>query len=399
MHIVRFMGGLANQLFQLCLYDRLVEEYGLDNVQADISFYKTNNDHGGYKLNKWFSLNYCKAVPKGATIVSEENYYDIDRKDKKAYLYNGYWQDERFFPKKRKDFIAFFDHKFKAADNRTMYDRIRKTQSVSVHVRRGDYQDNYIHGNIANSCYIINAIRYIMGKVESPVFFIFSDDISWCEQNIQIKDAECYYVKGNNNMPELDLVMMSCCKHNIIANSSFSWWAQELNVNPDKIVISPEYWYNEGNMSDNLNKDSFVHVRNVPVYTERNEEPFFSILIPVYNKENCIRRTLAYACNQSYANIEIIITDDCSTDGTDVILNDYAKKDARIKILRNEQNSSLLASRIIAMKEAQGKYIILLDGDDYISTDTCMVLHDIITDNYVDVLEYSYIREPSKEIV
>ena len=399
MNIVYFWGGFANQLFELCMYEKLIEQYGKENVFADISFYKTCNDHGGFKLDKFFELNYCENIPENSIYVDENNYDEIEYLEEDNYLYQAYWQSDIFFPANMDFLKKKLSPEQLNSGNRRLFDIISNSQSVSVHVRRGDYNEHFLHGNIANEQYIKNAIDYIKSKVENPVFFIFSDDPDWCKNNIQSNGNECYYVTGNAKSVEQDLILMSCCKHNIIANSSFSWWGQELNRNEGKIVISPEYWFNEETTVNELNKDDFIHVRNVPTVHNVPNAPFFSILIPAYNKAKCIRRCLASVLNQSFGNIEIIIVDDGSTDDTYTILSEYAQSDARIKLFQNEKNSSLIVSRLKAMKNAKGKYILLLDSDDYLSTDTCNTLYDELKDNKTDVLEFSYIHEPTKKVV
>lgn len=396
MHIVRFMGGLANQIFQLCLYHRLQEEYGEEQVYADLSIFIRYHDHGGYKLDKWFDLNECKTLPESYEVVGEDDFFDEKKRSAKNVLYNGYWQDIVFFPKDISFLDKIMDPSFLNEENKKLYERICSSSSVSVHVRRGDYLDNHLHGNIANVQFIDNAIGYIKDVVKDPVFFVFSNDPDWCEKHINIEDAECHIVRGNESAVELDITMMSACKHNIIANSSFSWWAQYLNKNPEKIVIAPEYWFNQKMSGNRLNLESFVHVKNVPSIDEPVEKPYFSVLIPVYNKEDCLRRAMSSVLNQSYSDIEVIVVDDGSKDGSYRLLQEYAKNDKRIKLIRNEKNSSLLVSRIVAMREAKGEYILFLDSDDYCSGDLCRVLRQKLEKKAVDILEYAFMRQPEK---
>lgn len=398
-HIVKFMGGLANQLFQLCLFFRLCEEYGSEVVYADLSFYKKNKDHGGYKLQKWFSLREVKRLPKILFEITENNFDERNINRIEYCFYNGYWQDTYFFPSNMEFMKKVINEDNLADKNKELLCRIKDTQSVSVHVRRGDYVENPVHGNIANQQYIENAISYINSSLNNPVFFVFSDDPKWCENSNIFENVECYYVKDNENRVEQDIILMSLCKHNIIANSSFSWWAQYYNTNKNKVVIAPEYWFNQKVLCDKLNYETFIHIKNVPINKERFEQPYFSIIIPIYNKEFSIRRAMASVLNQSFKNFEVIIVEDGSTDKSYEIINEYARNDQRIKLIKNDENYSALVSRIIAMHEIKGKYVIFMDCDDYIVEDMCAILYDQLNNNNTDILEYAYIREPEKKIV
>jgi hypothetical protein len=113
-----------------------------------------------------------------------------------------------------------------------------------------------------NLDYYNKAIKIIINKVENPIFFIFSDDINWCKENIKIKDHEIIYVDWNvGDNSYIDMQLMSTCKHNIMANSSFSWWSAWLNKNKDKIVISPYKWFNSDDMDcSDLIPESWIRI-------------------------------------------------------------------------------------------------------------------------------------------
>ena len=104
--------------------------------------------------------------------------------------------------------------------------------------------NNDIHGACSIEFYK-KSIEYISNNVSNPFIFIFSDDIKWARKNLKL-DYPCEYISGNNgNKNYVDMQLMSLCKHNIIANSSFSWWGAWLNLNPNKIVIAPKQWYSD----------------------------------------------------------------------------------------------------------------------------------------------------------
>jgi hypothetical protein len=121
------------------------------------------------------------------------------------------------------------------------------SNSVSIHVRRGDYITNpnwrSLLGDICDLDYYSTAINIVCTKVEDPCYFIFSDDINWVKQNLILKN--CFFIDWNSgNDSYMDMQLMATCKHNIIANSTFSLMSAWLNKNTDKIVIGPSKWRN-----------------------------------------------------------------------------------------------------------------------------------------------------------
>ena len=130
--------------------------------------------------------------------------------------------------------------------NRAIIEKINSCKSVSIHVRRGDYLNNHwekILGVIKGTTYYLNALDYINKQVKNPHYFIFSDDILWAKENLKLPN--CTYLDQNKGRKSyIDMYLMTLCKHNIIANSTFSWWGAWLNKNEDKIVIIPARWIN-----------------------------------------------------------------------------------------------------------------------------------------------------------
>jgi hypothetical protein len=110
---------------------------------------------------------------------------------------------------------------------------------------------------VCSENYYKKAIELIESKVENPNFFIFTDDTDWVKANIKINHPVTYISEINKAKPMADyqeLILASKCKHNIIANSSFSWWGAWLNTNPDKIVIAPDKWFN----NDSIKIDDII---------------------------------------------------------------------------------------------------------------------------------------------
>lgn len=396
MFVVVFQGGFANQIFQYAFYLHLIEKFSSDNVFADISHYKKCKDHGGFKLRRFVNLHYINRKRiKNLITINENNYEQTIFSDEANYYFNGYWQEEKFFPRDIQKIKDIFNIDNLNSKNKVILKSIINTDSVSVHVRRGDYVNNFMHGNIANQCYLQNSIDYVKSAIENPYFFVFSDDIEWAQNNLKFPNPNVIFVSGNSDKVEQDIILMSNCKHNIISNSSFSWWAQFLNSNPEKIVITPEYWFNQKlETAKELLVDNSIRIPNTPFVKKELQQPFFSILIPVYNTEKTLRRTLASVLNQTYESIEVIIVDDGSTDNSLEILKTYESRDARIKLVKHEKNLGLLAARYTAMEKATGKYVLFIDSDDWLELYACQILYSELQKNPVDVLEFGFIREP-----
>ena len=130
------------------------------------------------------------------------------------------------------------------AKNKDLFRIITTTNSVCVSIRRGDFLSTANKGwfDVCKKDYFITAIKKMQELVKDPVFIFFSNDIKWAKENIHI-EGECYFESGDDPVWET-LRLMYSCKHFIISNSTFHWWAQFLSDNPNKIVISPNRWYN-----------------------------------------------------------------------------------------------------------------------------------------------------------
>jgi hypothetical protein len=169
----------------------------------------------------------------------------IEETAKDCYL-SGYWQSYRYF--QSIELLLREEFSFKDNLNQINSDRIKKIKneaSVSLHLRRKDFL-NRKHQSIHDACsieYYMEAVEYIANTVSTPFFFIFSDDMEWARAKLKL-NYPYEFVSGNiENQSYIDMQLMSQCKHNIIANSSFSWWGAWLNSYPKKIVIAPKRWF------------------------------------------------------------------------------------------------------------------------------------------------------------
>ena len=271
MIIVRVTGGLGNQMFQYAMYKSLEKKGKLVKLDSK-SFYETKKEHNGYELERIFDIKPNKPTKEDLEKFDENNIstlFKIKRKlfgdkkfvyDTKEYVFNkdvyklknsylnGYWQSIKYFEGIENDIKK--DFRFKnQLDNKNLeiLNEIENSNSISIHIRRGDYMspENYnMYGCIATPTYYKKAIKVIEEKVENPIFFVFSNDMDWVKKNIQINSRVFYIDINSGNGSYKDMQLMSNCKHNIIANSSFSWWGAWLNENKNKIVVAPKKWIN-----------------------------------------------------------------------------------------------------------------------------------------------------------
>lgn len=267
MLVIACSAGLGNQMFQYAFYCQ--KKYNLKNVKLDLSTFDRYIPHNGYELEKLFNLDIVYASKDDCIIAGKPTgflsriinkrkgiyYYPNSSREAITFskkLYNksngylfGYWQSEKYFVNCSEEVRNSFVFKNPLDErNLKIKEKIQNENSISIHIRRGDYLkcENKIFQNICTLNYYKNAIEYMNKFVERPIYYIFSNDIEWCRKNLKIKNAT--YVDWNVGKESYkDMQLMSYCKHNIIANSSFSWWGAWLNSNPNKVVCVPERWF------------------------------------------------------------------------------------------------------------------------------------------------------------
>jgi hypothetical protein len=255
MIISRLTDGLGNQMFQYAAGRRLAHHLGTDLI-LDVSLYANQSPTSTprrYELD-FFRIQATIAQaglvhiwrnPPFTTLMDSELYRpEVLNAHDNTYLI-GYWQCERYFEDIRTlIFGEFMPAQSPDEANINTSRKIERSVSISIHVRRGDYVSNKFHSFLGLDYYRI-AVTEITKKIQRPDFFVFSDDPEWCRQNLDIVFP--YTLVTHNSGPRAywDITLMSRCQHNIIANSSFSWWGAWLNRNPGKIVIAPKQWFGD----------------------------------------------------------------------------------------------------------------------------------------------------------
>ena len=277
MIIVKLIGGLGNQMFQYAMARRIAYVHNVP-LKLDITGFNNYNKRDTPRTYELKHLNIIEdfaskteidkfKTKKGfAGLISSfkknsRPYYKrayIREKSKSfdpnmlqvsinAYL-EGYWTSEKYFSDIEDLIRREFTVKHKPDTiNEQLAQTIRVFEAVSLHVRRGDYvsnpQANRFHG-LCSLEYYYKGIDMLVEKLENPHFFVFSDDPKWAKKNLNIEFPAKFVTHNGPEKNYEDLRLMSLCKHNIIANSTFSWWGALLNKNPEKIVIAPKKWFN-----------------------------------------------------------------------------------------------------------------------------------------------------------
>ncbi|MCK5137864.1 MAG: alpha-1,2-fucosyltransferase [Bacteroidales bacterium] len=274
MIIVQITSGLGNQLFQYAAAKALSIQLNT-SLKLDLSYYEENDDRRflldkfniistkaspsemdqlkGYRSNTIRAkikrrLNFSGFEYYNKTHIKERtfhNFYpDIFKHRGDLYL-EGYWINPNYFKGIETTLRSEYSLKDELEEtNIRILNLIENTNSVSIHVRRGDFLNNNFF-KLPELEYYRTAINIISERIHNSSLFIFSDDPEWCKIYFRSEKHRFTIITNNLDIGDhVDLFLMSKCKHNIISNSSFSWWGAWLNKTPKKIIIAPKLWYN-----------------------------------------------------------------------------------------------------------------------------------------------------------
>ena len=275
MKIVKVIGGLGNQMFQFALCEALRKQFPQERVLLDLHCFNGYHKHWGFEIPKIFDVTYEEAnwkevakvaypypnfqswrigsriLPCRKTMLKESTDYAYEPTAlirRGNTYYDGYWQHEEYFIAIREDLLKTFTFPaFEDQRNQETAGLITGKNSCAIHIRRGDYVTDKLFRNICDLDYYQKAIQRIKETANPEVFCIFSDDESWCREHLGalLGQTEAIFVDWNTGEKSFhDMHLMSLCRHQIIANSSFSWWGAWLNTNQDKVVIAPRKWWN-----------------------------------------------------------------------------------------------------------------------------------------------------------
>lgn len=292
MKVVNLKGGLGNQFFQYAFGKSLEKETGA-TVKYDTTWFEnvTGYDHGilyldffeteyevadkkeiesmypldrlGKNIAERLSritpfvsqllFGYFKEIGLHENVILKSKPYQFKYSPKvystgKNSYFDGYWQTTQYVDKVSDILIKEFRLTDSLSEQSEVVNKeINKSESVSIHIRRGDYTKN---NHTLPVDYYKKSVEEIESRIEDPQYYIFSDDINWVRNNLKI-NGNCTYIDHNGAETAYeDLILMSSCNHNIIANSTFSWWGAWLNQHRSAIVLAPEIWLGWGNTDD-----------------------------------------------------------------------------------------------------------------------------------------------------
>ena len=293
MIIFNISGGLGNQFFQYAfgrylavtnnqqLYLRF-EDYKEDPSRRPVLEYFNTHYQECQELQEQKVLRYRKQYEtlhpflkkhyRRSNMVKFKRYFN-DKKDPCYHnellnashgYFDGYWSHERYFSG-IKDLVKHELELKPECKNETYHSVVKditKSNSVAIHIRRGDYTQVKAFSDrfgILSLEYYKAAINFINDKVENPVFFIFTDDLQWVKEHFLIQDLNYQFVIGQGiNHDYVQFSIMQHCYHYIIANSTFSWWAAWLGLQKDSIVVAPENWYNDPDWQRLYESNKFI---------------------------------------------------------------------------------------------------------------------------------------------
>lgn len=265
MEYIIIHAGLGNQMSQYAFYLAKKER----NPRCRMIIFDNAKHHNGYELSRVFKVRYrmtlfdqlvkiiyilgyrIKTFKHFFNLVGIKIYneaFNVDYTPEMLECHNeglnlfvGVWHSEKYFITHKEEIRKAFTFLpiQQGSENDMLSRTIANTNSVSIHVRRGDYLQHPEFSGITTEEYYKKAVDYIYGHITSPHFFVFSNDIEWCKRNLDLVNAT--YVNCNHGRESWrDIQLMSLCKHHIIANSSFSWWGAWLAEYKEGITIRPK---------------------------------------------------------------------------------------------------------------------------------------------------------------
>lgn len=284
MIVIRYRGGLGNQMFQYAFSLAMRQRYGEVPVLADLTHYRLNREHNGFELGEAFGIHPAEAserdirrlspyyvppfayekLPGAVSFVNRLQYRCLERQRRKKagnyykqenhcayepavfeldpghdWYLDGLWQDPDYFRNCKTEIAeaySFRNRGCKKEQDKTLREKITGSHSVGVHVRRGDFVNSKF--DICSVDYYRQAFGIMEQKVSEPFFFFFSDDAEYVEKEFgEIRNKEI--ISGGPENGARDMELLSLCRYAIVSNSTFAWWGAWLGH--AELVLAPRY--------------------------------------------------------------------------------------------------------------------------------------------------------------
>ena len=278
MIVIKLWGGLGNQMFQYAFGFSLAKKYKQE-LKFDFSFYSNQPGYTGKReieinslavqeLKKYepglaiclLSNRYVGAILRtipsftipvgnGMKYIKEPIHKYIHNLEcKNSVYYDGYWQSAKYFKDVRNELLIQYQPKAGfTKDEIDLFSALQSEESVAVHIRKGDFTQKSIRnvGHLLPISYYKKAMDYFRGNTTKPIFYIISDDTSWCKQQFTTELDVKYIADLHNGGTITDLFCIANCRNGIMSASTFSWWGNWLRKEPGKVVVPKGEYYNE----------------------------------------------------------------------------------------------------------------------------------------------------------
>lgn len=397
MVIVDLSGGLGNQFFQYAVARHAAHKLNtnLKLTGAKISFKPKH--HGHYRLGD-FNIQEDFATPEEVARVKAQGIFappfpNFETCQKDIFISGHSFHSEEAFIGVEDIIRREFTLKTPRHENSAAWEKkiLAADCSVALHIRHGDYINGIHIIGVIPLDYYRTCVAELKKSFENITVFVFSDDLTWAQENLKL-DVPTEFVKDCETDNE-EFHLMCLCKHTIIANSTFSWWAAWLNPNPDKKVFAPFPWSRSG-LWDNGIPSSWTRIpvdyENVPV----ESAPLLSIILYVGNNASTLRLCILSILNQSSKDYELIIFDDSSTNDSKNICRQASMNKGVILFGSGGQRIGKAKAWNRGLDYARGEYVFFLSDEDFIFQNAVQELLKIYSSRKPDIIcGVSYLEE------
>ena len=409
MIIAKLFGGLGNQMFQYAAGRYLAYKHNT-NLKLDITAFKPveGNPINYYQLNEFNIQENFATVEEveNLPLVKETTFFEfipevLNSPDN--VVLNGAWQSYKYFGQKagvsspienilRKELTL----KNPLGKNSAAWEKkiLAAECAVSCHIRRGDYMTPIFRAGSGSIpfAYYYDCINKLKNSCPQISLFVFSDDLNFVKNNFKF-DVPVEFVEGCENNYE-EIYLMSLCKHNIIANSTFAWWGAWLNKNPDKKIFTPSPWQRGGWMEGEIVPNEW---EKIPVDFDENP-PYsstLSIIVHVENNAQTIAFALQSIMSQNMKDFEVIVISS-AVDGSDKICRQLAAN-RNFTFIKTSHLADKYAAFNKGIECARGDYVIFLNGNDFIISNMIVFLAQTLTELFTNQIKGSHQKYISYE--